>query len=76
MTDRDEGSILVGHSASRKLGGPEMYSVARRALTAGLPGKRIANRRETKDEVAWAFAAAFSSLSSWTIAHCWRFGPG
>jgi hypothetical protein len=31
----DEGSILGGHNASRKLGGPEMYAVARRALMAG-----------------------------------------
>jgi hypothetical protein len=40
MTLRDEGSMFGGHSASRKFGGPEMYSVARSALTAGEPGNR------------------------------------
>jgi hypothetical protein len=35
MMVKDEGSMLGGHSARRKLGGPEMYAVARRALTAG-----------------------------------------
>jgi len=43
MTESEEGSMLGGHSARRKFGGPEMYSVARRALTAGLPGKSTAN---------------------------------
>jgi hypothetical protein len=42
MTDKEDGSILGGHRARRKLGGPEMYSVAKRALTAGLPGNRYA----------------------------------
>jgi hypothetical protein len=41
MTDSDAGSMSVGQSASRKLGGPEMYSVARSALMAGWEdGKR------------------------------------
>lgn len=54
MTLSDDGSMFVGHSASRKLGGPEMYSVARRALTAGDPGKRTAKRRVVRDEGAAA----------------------
>jgi hypothetical protein len=32
---RLDGSISVGHSARRKLGGPDMYSVARSELAAG-----------------------------------------
>lgn len=67
--DSDEGSMLVGHSASRKLGGPEMYSVARRAFTAGEPGKRIAKARVVKDEGACACSAALAALSCCTIGH-------
>jgi hypothetical protein len=52
MMDSDEGSILGGQSAKRKFGGPEMYNVARRALTAGLPGKRMVKRREANEDVA------------------------
>ena len=33
------------------LGGPEMYSVPNRALTAGLPGKSIAKIWEVRLEV-------------------------
>jgi hypothetical protein len=32
---RLEGSMSVGHSASRKFGGPEMYNVPMRAFSAG-----------------------------------------
>jgi len=69
MTDSEDGSMLVGHRASRKFGGPEMYRVARRALTAGLPGKRMPNRRDRADDVP-SECASFSALRSWTIAHC------
>ncbi len=35
--------MFGGHSAKRKFGGPEIYAVARRALTAGEEeGKRYA----------------------------------
>jgi len=57
MTERDEGSIFGGHSASRKFGGPEMYRVARRALTAGVPGKRTEKTREVRLEV-WGEVAS------------------
>jgi hypothetical protein len=43
--------MLGGHSASKKFGGPEMYRVARRALTAGEPGKRNAKICDVIDEV-------------------------
>ena len=49
--------MLGGQSASRKFGGPEMYRVARRALTAGVEGKRIEKMREVKDEV-WGEVAS------------------
>jgi len=42
MTESDEGSMFGGHSARRKFGGPEIYSVARSAFTAGVPGNRKA----------------------------------
>ena len=51
MTDKLEGSMFGGHSARRKFGGPEMYNVASRALTAGEPGKRTAKMRDVKVEV-------------------------
>ena len=52
IIERDEGSTLGGQRARRKLGGPDMYSVARRAFTAGfVEGKRRAKRRVEKDEV-------------------------
>lgn len=57
MTEREEGSMFGGQSASRKLGGPEMYNVARRALTAGVEGKRMENMREVKDEVCGEVAS-------------------
>jgi len=46
MTLREPGSMFGGHRASRKFGGPEMYNVARMALTAGLPGKSTAKSFE------------------------------
>jgi len=49
MTDSEAGSMSGGQRARRKLGGPEMYSVASRALTAGLPGKRMEKRRVMDD---------------------------
>jgi len=57
MMVSEDGSMFVGQRARRKLGGPEMYRVARRALTAGLPGKRTAKSREMKVECSWARAA-------------------
>lgn len=62
IIDRRAGLGLGGHRASRKLGGPEMYNVARREFTAGLPGKIIANMRSMADSpCAWAFLWALSS---------------
>lgn len=49
--------MFGGHSASRKLGGPEMYSVASSALTAGEPGKSTAKIREVREEV-WGEVAS------------------
>lgn len=59
--------MFVGQSASRKFGGPEMYSVARRAFTAGEPGKRIAKARVVRLEGAASWWACFAALSCWTI---------
>lgn len=59
--------MLGGHRASRKLGGPEMYSVASRALTAGEPGNRMAKMRVVSDEGAAEWWACFAALSSLTI---------
>lgn len=69
MTESDAGSILVGQRASRKFGGPEIYNVAKRALTAGEPGNRIAKRRVVMDEGAAAYLAALTALSCSTIGH-------
>jgi len=52
MMVNDEGSISGGHSASKKLGGPEMYSVPSNELIAGFwLGKRTEKMREVKVEV-------------------------
>jgi hypothetical protein len=67
MTDNDDGSMFVGHRASRKLGGPEMYSVASRAFTAGEPGKRTAKARVVRLEGAASWWACFAALSCWMI---------
>ena len=73
MTDSEDGSMLVGQSASKKLGGPEMYRVARIALTAGEPGKRTAKRRSVAEEVWCACAATFSAERAWTIGQSYCF---
>lgn len=57
MTDREEGSILGGHNASRKFGGPDIYNVPSKALTAGLPGNRTEKILDVKLEV-WGLVAA------------------
>jgi hypothetical protein len=50
MMVREAGSMLGGHSASRKFGGPEIYAVARRAFMAGeLEGKRREKMRFVMD---------------------------
>ena len=55
MMLRLDGSMSVGHSARRKLGGPEMYRVPMRAFSAGEEnGKRRVKdlwRREGVDDV-------------------------
>jgi hypothetical protein len=44
MIVREAGSMFGGQRARRKLGGPDMYAVARSALIAGeADGKRRAN---------------------------------
>ncbi len=49
---KEAGSILGGHSARRKLGGPEIYAVARKAFMAGeLDGKREENMCAVKEVV-------------------------
>jgi hypothetical protein len=71
MTERDEGSMLGGHSAKRKFGGPEMYSVASRALTAGVPGKRKAKIWAVQlavvglEATLWALRASTRGHSYW-----------
>jgi len=57
ITDKLLGSIFGGHSAKRKFGGPEIYSVARIALTAGLPGNSVAKMRLVSVEVAGLVAS-------------------
>jgi hypothetical protein len=69
ITESDEGSILGGHSARRKLGGPDIYRVARRALTAGEPGKRNPKSRDVKLEVV-GLEATLCSLRACTRGHC------
>jgi len=59
MTESEAGSIFGGHNARRKFGGPDMYRVARRAFTAGVPGKRTANMREVTDEVCGEVATLY-----------------
>lgn len=56
ITDNDAGSMLGGHNANKKFGGPEIYKVASRALIAGLPGKRTAKIRDVKVDV-WGLVA-------------------
>lgn len=71
MTESEDGSMFVGHSASRKFGGPEMYSVASSALTAGFgEGKRTAKRRVVSEDGADAWAAALEAESAETRGHC------
>jgi hypothetical protein len=43
--------MFGGQKARRKFGGPEIYKVARSALTAGEPGKRAEKIREVKVDV-------------------------
>jgi len=68
MTERDEGSMFGGHSARRKFGGPEIYSVARRAFTAGEPGNRTAKMREVNVDVCGVVATLYS-FNCFTNAH-------
>lgn len=63
--------MLGGHSASRKLGGPEMYKVARRALTAGLPGNRKAKILDVRLEPADAPEATLCALRARTSEQFW-----
>jgi hypothetical protein len=50
------------------LGGPEMYTVARIALTAGLPGKRIAKTLDIMLAVG-GLVARLCSLRASTSGH-------
>lgn len=70
ITDSDEGSILGGHKASRKFGGPDIYSVPSRAFTAGLPGNRTEKILDVKLEVG-GLVAALWRFSSRTRGHCY-----
>ena len=61
MMVNEPGSILGGHSARRKLGGPEIYAVARRAFMAGeLDGNRTAKMRAVMEAVCGLVAALFA----------------
>ena len=61
--------MFGGQSASRKLGGPDMYAVARRALIAGeAEGKRTANSFAVNEAVSGALRS-LSASSDRTIAH-------
>ena len=72
MMERDEGSTLGGQRARRKLGGPEMYNVARRAFTAGfVEGKRRAKRRVENEEVELGEVDWRWRLRDWTTGHSW-----
>jgi hypothetical protein len=71
MTERDDGSMFGGHNARRKLGGPEIYSVARRAFTAGEPGKRTAKIRDVNVEVC-GVVATLCSFNCFTSAHSYH----
>ena len=66
MIVREAGSMFGGHKARRKLGGPEMYAVARRALIAGFAdGKSIENSFVVRDVVCGAsdFLRSLSALT-------------
>ena len=64
--------MFGGQRARRKLGGPEMYAVARRALIAGEDeGKSRANSFAAYEAVSGALRS-FSALSDWTIEHSLR----
>jgi hypothetical protein len=60
--------MFGGQRARRKFGGPEMYKVAKMALTAGLPGKRTAKSFEIYVG-APSFAIALTALSDLTRSH-------
>ena len=66
------GSMSVGHSASRKFGGPEMYNVAIRLFHAGeAKGKRRVKARWSVDgweEVCSCLCAA----RAWSVGHCYE----
>ena len=48
---KEDGSMFGGHSASKKLGGPEIYAVASREFTAGFPGNMTEKMRSVRLEV-------------------------
>lgn len=63
--DRRLGAIAIGSCARYVLGGPEIYTVARIALTAGLPGKRTEKILDVRLAV-WGLFARLCSLSDST----------
>jgi hypothetical protein len=69
MIVKEAGSMFGGQRARRKLGGPDMYAVARRALIAGEDeGKSRANSFAAYEAVSGALRS-LSALSDWTIEH-------
>jgi hypothetical protein len=75
MTESEDGSMLVGTSASRKLGGPEMYSVASRALTPGCDeGKSRVKRRAVREDGAEAWAVALAVERVRIMGHSYSWG--
>lgn len=66
---------MVGQRASRKFGGPEMYSVARRALTAGWEeGKSVVKRRVVSEGGWAAWVVALSVERCVMMGHSCFFG--
>ena len=62
--------MSVGHSARRKLGGPEMYSVPMRAFNAGEEkGKRRVKDRWRRDGVDDVLKALWADKSRRRV-HC------
>jgi hypothetical protein len=71
MIVREAGSMLGGHSASRKFGGPDIYAVARRAFMAGeLDGNRKENMRAVVDALC-GLVATLCAFNFWTTEHCY-----
>jgi len=64
--------MSVGHKASRKFGGPEIYTVPNRALIAGLvDGNNTRKACCRKEEWAGSLKILWAVMD-WRIGHCWH----